>query len=204
MDEKAYVEKARKGDWNAFNMLVLEYQNQAYTLAYRIMGDADSAADAAQQAFLSAYQRLADLRGDFRPWLMRITANACLDELRRRKRRPTSSLDELSAGEDGSGDGESLALLTDPGEGPEDAAQRAELRAALEKCLAQLAPEMRATILLADVHALAYEEVATSLHIAMGTVKSRVARARSVLRDCLRTQGELIPEMLRLKDEALA
>jgi RNA polymerase sigma factor (sigma-70 family) len=204
MDENELVERARHGDRNAFNVLVLEYQNRAYSLAYRIMGDSESAADAAQKAFLSAYQRLADLRGEFRPWLLRITANACLDELRRRKRRPSVSLDEMTAGEDGDGDGESLSILADPVEGPEDAAQRAELRAALEKCLAQLAPDMRTTILLADVHALPYEEVATSLHIAIGTVKSRVARARAGLRDCLRTHGELLPGIIRLQDEALA
>jgi RNA polymerase sigma factor (sigma-70 family) len=204
MDERTLLDKARRGDVQAFNALVLEYQNQAYSLAYRILGESESAADAAQQAFLSAYQRLADLRGEFRPWLMRIAANACLDELRRQKRRPTTSLEELSAGEDGAGDGESLAILADPAESPEDATQRRELRAALERCLARLAPEMRATVLLADVHALAYEEVAYSLRIAVGTVKSRVARARAGLRDCLRQQGELLPEMLRLKDEALA
>jgi RNA polymerase sigma-70 factor, ECF subfamily len=205
MDELALLNKARRGDLNAFNELVLRYQDQAYSLACRILGEAAPAADAAQHAFLTAYQRLADLRGDsFRPWLLRITSNICLDELRRRKRRPSISLEYLSEGADGDCDGESIAALADPAESPEDAAQRAELRRAIEECLARLAPEMRATVLLADVHALAYEEVAASLHIALGTVKSRIARARAGLRDCLRTQGELLPAALRLKDEAIA
>jgi RNA polymerase sigma factor (sigma-70 family) len=132
---------------------------------------------------------------------LRITANICLDELRRRKRRPSVSLEYLSEGAEGDGSGDSIAALADPAESPEDAAQRAELRRAIEKCLAGLAPEMRATVLLTDVHALAYEEAASALHIALGTVKSRVARARAGLRDCLRTQGELLPMALRLKDE---
>jgi RNA polymerase sigma-70 factor, ECF subfamily len=205
MDEMTLLSQARQGDRNAFNLLVLSCQNQAYSLAYRMMGESEAAADAAQQAFLSAYQRLADLRGEsFRPWLLRITANACLDELRRRKRRPSQSLDALIAGENGAGDGESLAVLADRAEGPEEAAVRVELRRAIKDCLARLAPEMRATILLADVHALTYEEVAASLHIALGTVKSRVARARAGLRDCLRSRGELLPAALRLKGKAHA
>jgi RNA polymerase sigma-70 factor (ECF subfamily) len=203
MDELALLNRARFGDRSAFNELVLQYQDQAYSLACRILGETAPASDAAQLAFLTAFQRLADLRGDsFRPWLLRITANICLDELRRRKRRPSVSLEYLSEGAEGDGNGDSLAALADPAESPEDAAQRAELRRAIEECLARLAPEMRATVLLTDVHALAYEEAASALHIALGTVKSRVARARAGLRDCLRTQGELLPAALRLKDEA--
>ena len=171
-----------------------------------MLGDEEAGADAAQQAFLSAYRHIGDLRGEaFKSWLMQIVANACLDELRRRKRRPAVSVEDLTAGEDGEGDSDLLAILADPAESPETAAVRAELRAALERCLQQLPPDMRATILLADVQAMAYEEVAATLRIAQGTVKSRVARARAGLRDCLRRKnGELLPAAYRLESEARA
>ena len=204
MDEKDVLQSARKGDLDAFNQLVLTYQNQAYGLAYRMIGEAEAAADAAQQAFLSAYQHLGDLRGEsFRSWLMRIVSNACLDELRRRKRKPTLSVEAIAEDEEGDGDPDSLSLLADSAEGPESATVRSELRRAIEDCLQRLAPDMRATILLADVHTLEYVDVASTLRIAVGTVKSRVARARSSLRDCLQRQsGELLPAAYRLKEKA--
>jgi RNA polymerase sigma factor (sigma-70 family) len=205
MDERILLDEARAGNLESFNCLVLAYQNQAYSLAYRIVGEAEAAADAAQQAFIAAYRHLNDLRGEsFRSWLLRIVANASLDELRRRKRKPAVSLEELATGEDGEGREESLAILADPAEGPETAAVRADLRRALEDCLGRLPVDQRATILMADVHAMDYVEVAGALRIALGTVKSRVARARASLRDCLHAKGELPASARRLKNEVRA
>jgi RNA polymerase sigma-70 factor (ECF subfamily) len=205
MDEQALLSEARGGDLDAFNSLVLTYQNQAYAFAYRMLGETEPAADAAQQAFLSAFRHLEDLRGEsFRSWLLRIVANACLDELRRRKRRPAVPLEELAAGEEDDGDPESLAVLADPAEGPEAAAVRADLRRSLEYCLHRLPDEQRTTVLLVDVHALDYAEAARALRIALGTVKSRVARARADLRDCLQNKGELPAPSRRLESEASA
>jgi RNA polymerase sigma factor (sigma-70 family) len=204
MDESLLLLDARNGDLEAFNRLVLAYQDHAYSFAYRMLGEAEGAADAAQQAFLSAYRHLHELRGEsFRSWLLRIVANACLDELRRRKRRPAVSLEDLTSGEDEDHDGESLSILADPAEGPESAAVRSDLRRAIEDCLALLPPDQRATVLLVDVHAQDYSEAARALRVALGTVKSRVARARAGLRDCLRAKGELPPEARRLESEAL-
>jgi RNA polymerase sigma factor (sigma-70 family) len=204
MDESSLLQEARKGDLDAFNRLVLDYQNHAYAFAYRMLGESEAAADAAQQAFVSAYRHLGELRGEnFRSWLLRIVANACLDELRRRKRRPAVSLEDLTEGPEEDRSGESLSILADPAEGPEAAAVRADLRRALEDCLALLPPDQRATILLVDVHAQDYVEAARALRVALGTVKSRVARARADLRDCLRTKGELPPLPRRLESEAL-
>jgi RNA polymerase sigma-70 factor (ECF subfamily) len=203
LEEQVLLRDARGGDIEAFNRLVLIHQNHAYSFAYRMLGEKEGAADAAQQAFLSAYRHLSELRGEsFRAWLLRIVANACLDELRRRKRRPAVSLDDLTAGEDDDSTGESLSIMASPAEGPEAAAVRSDLRRTLEDCLSLLPPDARATVLLVDVHALEYGEAARSLHVALGTVKSRVARARADLRDCLRAKGELPPQARRLESEA--
>jgi RNA polymerase sigma-70 factor (ECF subfamily) len=205
MDERILLQDARRGNLDAFNQLVLAHQNHAYSFAYRMLGEKESAADAAQQAFLSAYRHLNELRGEsFRSWLLRIVANACLDELRRRKRRPAVSLDDLAAGEEDDRSGESLSILADPAEGPESAAVRSDLRRSIEDCLSLLPPEQRATVLLVDVHALEYGEAARALRVALGTVKSRVARARADLRDCLRAKGELPPQARRLESETHA
>jgi RNA polymerase sigma-70 factor (ECF subfamily) len=203
MDERHLLQEARSGDLESFNRLVLAYQSHAYSFAYRMLGESESAADAAQQAFLSAYRHLSELRGEsFRAWLLRIVANTCLDELRRRKRRPVLSLEDLTAGEDDDRSDESLSILADPTEGPEAAAVRSDLRRTIEDCLALLPPEQRATVLLVDVHALEYAEAARTLRVALGTVKSRIARARADLRDCLRAKGELPPPGHRLESEA--
>ncbi len=205
MEERTLLDNARRGDVDAFNQLVLAHQSHAYSFAYRMLGEKESAADAAQQAFLSAYRHLGELRGEsFRSWLLRIVANACLDELRRRKRRPAVSLEDLAAGEDGDRSEESLSILADPAIGPEAAAIRSDLRHSIEDCLALLPPEQRATVLLVDVHAMDYAETARTLRVALGTIKSRVARARADLRDCLRAKGELPPPARRLESEARA
>jgi RNA polymerase sigma-70 factor (ECF subfamily) len=204
MDELSLLRDARTGDLDAFNRLVLIYQNHVYAFAYRMLGESEGAADAAQQAFVSAYRHLGELRGEnFRSWLLRIVANACLDELRRRKRRPAVSLEELTEGAEEQRSEESLAILADPAEGPEGAAVRADLRRALEECLGILPPDQRATVLLVDIHAQDYVEAARTLRVALGTVKSRVARARADLRDCLRAKGELPSLPHRLESEAL-
>jgi RNA polymerase sigma-70 factor (ECF subfamily) len=205
LDERVLLQDARGGDLEAFNRLVLAHQNHAYSFAYRMLGESESAADAAQQAFLSAFRHLSELRGEsFRSWLLRIVANACLDELRRRKRRPAVSLEELAAGEDDDRSDESLSILADPVEGPEAAAVRSDLHRAIEECLALLPDDQRATVLLVDVHALDYTEAARTLRVALGTVKSRVARARADLRECLRAKGELPPASHRLESGASA
>jgi len=118
MDEPALIRQAQDGDLNAFNRLVLEYQTQVYNLAYRIMGDEDSAADAAQEAFISAYKHLGYYRGgSFKAWLLRIVTNACYDELRRRKRRPAASLEALAVVETGP-DADGEAQLVSEAESP--------------------------------------------------------------------------------------
>jgi RNA polymerase sigma-70 factor (ECF subfamily) len=189
VDTAQLIRNAQGGDLEAFNLLVLAHQDQAYSLALRFMGQRAPAEDATQEAFLNAFRAIRTFRGDrFRAWLLSIVANTCRDELRRRRRRPTQSLDARGPGQD------SPALdPPDPGPTPEDGAMNSELRVALERALLQLPEDWRLVVVLSDVHGLSYEEVARAAGLPLGTVKSRLSRARGRLRDILMATGELVP-----------
>ncbi len=202
MDEIALVAQARAGDLNAFNRLVLEYQDMAFNLAARMLGDDDAAEDVTQTAFLSAYRSLDSFRGgSFRAWVMRMVSNACYDELRRRKRRPTVSLEPVNEDDE---EIESPAWLADDEPSPEVQLERAELDQALQTCLQGLPEEFRAVVLMVDVEGLDYQEVSLATGKPLGTVKSRLARARLKMRDCLRQYWELLPSVFRLDDEVVS
>jgi len=189
MSEQTLIQAAQRGDLNAFNELVLSYQGQAYNVAYRIMGDGDSAADATQEAFISVYRGISGYRGGlFRAWLMRIVTNACYDELRRRKRRPTSSLDALYVTETAPEDS-----LINGDEGPEAYAQRQDLHRVLHAGLQSLPEEQRIALVLSDVQGFDYQEIAGITGVSLGTVKSRISRARAKMRDYVTTHGEPFP-----------
>lgn len=197
MDEAALIRAAQRGDTRAFNALVLSYQSQAYNVAYRIMGDAAAASDATQEAFLSAYKSIHSFRGgSFRSWILRTVTNACFDALRYRKRRPATSLDGLGA-EDDAEDGDFEAFLASADESPADAAERAELRDAIARAALALPPDQRATFVLSDVQGMSYEEIADIMQTSLGTVKSRLSRARAKLRDYLLSRQELLPDEYR-------
>jgi RNA polymerase sigma-70 factor (ECF subfamily) len=197
MDDNNLIQAARRGDVESFNRLVVTYQDAAYTVAYRIMGETDAAADATQEAFISAYQKLHQFRGQhFKPWLMRIVTNACYDELRRRQRRPAASLDELHDVQPAPG-----LELHSPQESPEQHAQRAELNSAIQDCISDLPDDQRIIAVLSDVEEYAYQEIAQITGLPLGTVKSRLSRARNRLRDCLRGIRELLPAEYRLMSE---
>lgn len=199
MDEASLIQAAQRGDVAAFNELVLAYQNQVYNLAYRIMGDGDSAADATQEAFISAYRNLVHFRGgSFKAWLLRIVTNACYDELRRQKRHPASSLEALYVVDEAPDD---PGLIAAPAENPETYAQRRELWRFIEAGLSALPPDQRITLVLSDIEGLSYEEIAEITSANLGTVKSRLSRARAKLRDFLMAQGELLPAHYRLHGE---
>jgi len=196
MDELALITAAKKGDLDSFNTLVLTYQHQVYNLAYRIMGDAAPASDAAQEAFISAWRHIAGFRGgSFKAWLLRIVTNACYDELRRFKRRPASSLESLYV-EDPTPDAD---LPPSQLESPEAFTQRRELNRAIQAGIAQLPPDQRIALVLSDVQGMSYEEIAEATRANLGTVKSRLSRARARLRDLLVEHGELLPAEYRLQ-----
>lgn len=184
-EEGKLIIAARKGDLEAFNQLVLAYQNLLYTQAYRLLGDYQLAEDATQEAFIKSYQKLSTYRGgSFKVWLLRIVTNVCYDELRRRKRHMTVVLEPL--GPDGN-EIDSPYWLMDPALGPEELVVQAEMRARLQKLLEQLPVNYRTIIVLVDLQGLDYAEAAAVLGISIGTVKSRLARARERMRAYLKS-----------------
>lgn len=196
VEESQLLARARDGDLDAFNCLVDVYQDQVYGLCLRMLGSPDAAADAAQDTFLAAFRHLRSFRGEaLRPWLLRIAANAAVSELRRRKRRPSVSLDEPLPGS------ESPPDFAAAEESPEEYALRRELGRALERALATLPPDQRLAVVLVDIHGLGYEEAAAAMGTATGTVKSRISRARERLRRVLLSAGELPPSSQRLLHE---
>jgi RNA polymerase sigma-70 factor (ECF subfamily) len=200
MDEAALIAAAKKGDLDSFNSLVLAYQHQVYNLANRIMGDAAAAADATQEAFISAWKHIGGFRGGiFRSWLLRIVTNACYDELRRVKRRPASSLESLYV-EDPTPDAELPPSQT---ESPEAFTQRRELNRALQAGIAQLPPDHRLVLVLSDVQGMSYDEIVQITGANLGTVKSRLSRARARLREVLMEHKELLPADVRLTREGV-
>ncbi|HBY92866.1 MAG TPA: RNA polymerase subunit sigma-24 [Chloroflexi bacterium] len=195
IDEAKLVTAAQRGELPAFNQLVLHYQGLAYNVAYRVMGTQDGAADATQDAFLKAYKGLQSFRGgNFKSWLLRIVTNTCYDHLRALKRRPTTDLDDLLV------DPDHNWRVLDPAEGPAEHAERLELADLLQWAIAQLPPDQRAVVVLSDIQGLSYEEIAEVMDTSLGTVKSRLSRARAKLRHSLQTRQELLPLQYRLTD----
>ncbi len=196
MDEIALIQSARTGDLDSFNRLVLAYQDLVYSQAFRMIGEEEYADDAAQTAFISAYKNLASFRGgSFKAWLLRIVTNACYDELRRRKRKPTVPLEPL---DDAGEEVESASWMVDPTDHPEQQVERAELQRAIQHCLEKLPDEFRSTVILVDVQGMDYFEASQAIGKPIGTIKSRLARARLRLRDCLNGFAELLPAGFRL------
>ncbi|MGI5884871.1 MAG: RNA polymerase sigma factor [Candidatus Spyradocola sp.] len=178
------VKRAARGDERAFEALIQPYADATYRLCLHMMGNEQDAADMAQEAFLRAWRSLSTYKGQsrFSTWLFRVTTNVCLDELRKRSRGKAESMQVLE---------ESGFEPVDPGETPEMALDRAELRRDLRSAIAQLNEEQRAALILRDIQGLPYEEIAKALDLNLNTVKSRIARARGALREILRGKTEL-------------
>jgi RNA polymerase sigma-70 factor (ECF subfamily) len=197
VDEIALIQSAKQGDLDSFNRLVLSYQDLVYSHAYRMIGEEEYADDATQNTFISAYNHLSSFRGgSFKAWLLRIVTNACYDELRRRKRRPTVPLEPV---DDAGEEIETARWMVDPGEKPEDQVERVELQHAIQHCLDNLPDEFRSTVVMVDVEGMDYLEASQAIGKPIGTIKSRLARARMRLRDCLNGFEELLPAGFRLK-----
>ncbi len=202
MDEQALIQEALDGDLNAFNGLVLTYQDMAYNVAYRIMGEPGAAGDATQEGFISAYQKLHQYRGgSFKAWLLRIVTNACYDELRRRQRQPVTPLEpELPSGETF----ENPYWIADESISPEEQTEQAELQQAIQHCIQKLDDKFKSVLILVDVEGLDYETAAEVVGTPLGTIKSRLARARQRVQACLQGFRELLPDLFRLSDEDMA
>lgn len=195
MDENYLIVSAKKGDLSAFNTLILHYQDTGYRIAYHILGDPAAAEDALQDAFISAYNKLYTFReGSFKAWLFRIIRNACLDELRRQKRRPQISLEPLN---DQDEEIESPTWLTDPTESPEQRLIRTQMLEAIQTCLQELSEEFREVVVMVDIQGMDYTEASSVIGTPLGTIKSRIARARKKMQSCLQGFGELLPSSFR-------
>jgi RNA polymerase sigma-70 factor (ECF subfamily) len=188
-DEQALVRQASSGDLDAFNQLVLHYQNLAYSHAYVLLGDPDSAEDATQESFIKAFQNIPGYRGgSFRSWLLKIVTNSAYDLLRRVHRHPTQS---LFPRDDNREEVESPSWLADPAPSVQETVEQNELSRNLYNKLDELPGIFRSVLTLIDVNELDYAEAAKALGVPIGTVKSRLARARMYMKNQLRGGKEV-------------
>jgi RNA polymerase sigma-70 factor (ECF subfamily) len=189
MPESDLIHDARQGDLEAFNRLVLQYQDQVYRQSYWMLGDPQAADDICQETFLRAFQKLRSFRdGSFRGWLLRIAQRLCLDELRRRKRRQILPLELPDA------EGNEYSLVdwqAEQRESPEELAEGASILRLIHQSLENLNPEYRSVITLVDLQGYDYTQASEVLAIPLGTVKSRLARARFQVRGALLASGAL-------------
>lgn len=173
MEEFELISASKNGDLESFNQLVRLYQKMAYNLAFRMVGDSHLAEDITQEAFFSAWRHIRGFKGgSFKAWVLKITANACRDELRRVKRRQIIPLESLAD--------DPPATLS---ELPEDYVLRREMGGIVQEALATLSDDQRMAVTLCDIQGLSYEEVAKAMGCSLGTVKSRISRGRAQLRD---------------------
>jgi RNA polymerase sigma-70 factor (ECF subfamily) len=189
------LERCRQGDLTAFDDIVAHHQDRVFNLCYWVLGDRDDAADAAQEAFVRAFRALGRFRGDsaFSTWLHRIAVNVSNDMIQRKRRVPLLYAD-LASGENGSESDAAEFQPIDTGEEPSRVVLRLERTEAVRQALAKLPDHYRIVLVLFDLHSHSYEEVSTLLELPLGTVKSRLSRARQALRELLQGQWELFTD----------
>ena len=195
--ETTLIRAAQRGDLESFNLLILRYQNLLFGIALRLLNDEDAAADAVQEALISAFRRFDTFRGDsLRSWLARVVVNACYDEMRKKRRQHSVPLEQFNSDGD---EIETSYWLVDPESDPEEQFESYELESAIQKSLDKLQPIYRLMLVLVDIEGLSYEEAAMAAHVPVGTVKSRLARARSQMQKSLQVAGELLPTSYRIE-----
>lgn len=195
-DEATLIAKSQQGDVEAFGELVSIYEKQVYTVAYRFMGNPEDASDLTQEAFVRAFRAISRFRGEasFKTWIYHIVANVCRDELRKRKKQAVVSLDAPIVTDDGyiTREQEDWSLA------PERVYESIELQETIQQLLNQLIPEYRQVLVLREIQGFTYEEIANILECSLGTVKSRINRARKALRDLIAAHKELFQGSSRL------
>ena len=189
--ERELVSRARAGDTAAFEQLMLDSQDRVYTLCLRMTGNREDALDLAKETFLNAWRGLSSFQGNssFSTWVYRLASNACIDFLRKRKRRQQGesphSLDDEEA---------PLPEPADPRGSPEEELERRELRRAVERGLQALPDHHRQVLVMRELSGMSYQEIGAVLDLDLGTVKSRIARARLALKKFLVQEGNFSPE----------
>jgi RNA polymerase sigma-70 factor (ECF subfamily) len=189
-DESELVERSKGRDLSAFNQIVERSQSHVFNLSARILGDRAAAEDVAQETFISAFRATDGFRGgSLRGWLLRIASNRSYDSIRSTKRRSENSLDE-------SLENPSFQPASkDPS--PEQMALRGELRDEIQAAVLSLPPDQRAVVVMIDVQGLSYDEASEATGASLGTVKSRLSRARAAVRGYLLDRSELLPDQFR-------
>lgn len=197
LHESELILQCKNGNVEAFEQLVLKYQRQIYTVAYRFMGNHEDASDLAQEAFIRAYKSIDRFRGEssLKTWLYHIVSNVCRDELRKRKKGQSLSLDAPVSTEEG----EISRQTEDWTYAPEHIYESKETQYYIQEALNKLTPDYKEVLILREIEGLSYEEIANYLGLSLGTIKSRLNRARKAMRDILITQRELFVEDYRLK-----
>ncbi len=186
VEEAAIIAKVLDGDTEAFEPLVTANQSFVYNIALKMLSNPDDAYDASQEAFVKAFRSLKDFKGDssFSSWLYRITANICLDMMRKSKRRQTSSIIYLD-----DEDEQKELDLPDTRFSPETELEKRELRRSINDALSKLPEDQRSILLLRELSGMSYQEISAVLKLEAGTVKSRLFRARAKLAKILRENG---------------
>lgn len=199
-ENKLLVEKARKGDMSAFEQLILNHEKIVYNVALRMFNNIEDAKDIAQEVFIKAFRSIEnfDGRSSFSTWIYRIAMNTCIDETRKRKGKASVSLEEEMSDEDGSW----KQQYADDGDTPEESMLRQEGQHEIMRALERISPDHKLVIILRDIQGLSYDEIAEITDLTLGTVKSRISRARLQLkqelleirerndRDSRQTQGK--------------
>jgi len=193
-DEQRLIQLTRDGDYDAFNRLVVEYQDAVFGVVLRMVRNRSAAEDITQDTFISAFRKISSYRGGiFRAWLFRIAKNASLDYLRKIARRGEISIDEESV--------YFSETVKDESQDPEADVLNAELARLIEHCMGELSHDHRFAMVMIDVEGYQYNEAAESIDVSVGTVKSRLNRARARMRDCVQQDRELLPTSMRLYDK---
>jgi RNA polymerase sigma-70 factor (ECF subfamily) len=194
--ETSLIISAQHGDMEAFNTLILKHQDMLYRIALRIIHDECVAEDALQEAMVHAFRHIKSFRGgNFKSWLARVTVNASYDELRRGKRHNGIPLEAYTSEGD---EVESPDWIRDPVTGPQERAEESELKRALQSCIKSLIPDYRLMVILVDIEGMSLEEAAFVARVPVGTVKSRLARARMQLRKSLQGYRGLLPSAYQM------
>lgn len=193
MTEQELVERAKKGDEAAFEVLVTDNEKRIYNLCRRLTGNPEDAAELTQEAFLNAWRGLSRFQGEssFSTWLYRLASNACIDFLRKEKRRQNLSMTVSLDDEEEARQVE----LPDERYAPERELERTEVRQAVAAGLERLTPEHRQVLVMREINGLSYAEIGAVLGLEEGTVKSRIARARNALRKVLTERGNFFGEL---------
>ena len=199
MDDKLLLKRCQDGNIDAFEQLVDCYQQKVYNIAYRMVGNYHDASDVVQEVFVRVYKSIKSFRGDcsFSTWLYHITTNVCKDELRAKNKYSEDSIDEYIETEKGSL--QKIFASADPS--PEEQYEEQELSERLQQVIDSLHPDYRSVLVMREQNELSYQEIADALGISLGTVKSRINRARAALAKKIIANQKLFPEYIRLYDK---